>query len=205
MRYGNTLKIIAVVHGKSEYQICSFIKNELRLGALKILADKKGQKSIQITSLRKFFDHNIHLRSEEDFKREFNNCLELDEEGKPLIPEDLKIYTIMDTDDCSPKQKAEYKNKKMFEGHWAYEYIEPIFNDDNLEQVLLKADIKIKSKKKDYVEIFPTTAKHRQNGAIELKDFKNKLSKISDTNMNEFVVCCLDEAEKNKFNNQRNL
>jgi hypothetical protein len=145
----------------------------------------------------KFLEHN--LKSENDFKKTYENVLDFDNKGRPIIPKDLKIFTIMDTDDCTKKQKQEYLNKKMFLGHWTHDYIVPIFNDENLEKVLMRAGIKIKSKKKDYVEIFPTEAKYRQNGAIELEKFCNKLEKISNTNMDDFIKCCINEANKNKI------
>ena len=48
----------------------------------------------------------------------------------------------MDTDDCNENQKNSFKNKSMFKGHWLYDYIVPIYNDSNLEEVLVEAGIK---------------------------------------------------------------
>lgn len=64
----------------------------------------------------------------------------------------------MDTDDCTEKQKEEYINKSMFRGHWAYDYIVPIFNSPALEDVLDKANIKFDKKgseRKNILEYFP--------------------------------------------------
>jgi len=49
---GNYTKAIVIAHGKCEYIMASYIKNNLRL-KMEILADKKGSKSIQITSLKR--------------------------------------------------------------------------------------------------------------------------------------------------------
>ncbi|TKZ15846.1 hypothetical protein EZH24_13855, partial [Brachyspira catarrhinii] len=71
------------------------------------------------------------------------------------IDKNFKIFIIMDTDDCTAQQKSEFINKNMFKNHWAYNYIVPIYNDDNLENVLIKATIEVENKK-DYIKIFPT-------------------------------------------------
>ena len=82
----------------------------------------------------------------------------------------------MDTDDCSDEQRNNYKNKTMFKKHWAYDYMCPIYNDSNLEEVLIKAGIKYKSKsskkmKKEYIEIFPTDEKYIKSDTIQIEDF----------------------------------
>ena len=47
------LKGLVICHGKSEKLICDFIKSNLRI-QIEIDSDKKGKKSIQITSIMKF-------------------------------------------------------------------------------------------------------------------------------------------------------
>lgn len=45
------LKALVIVHGKSEKQICEYIKSNLRL-KIEIVSKEKGEKSIQINSLK---------------------------------------------------------------------------------------------------------------------------------------------------------
>lgn len=44
------LKAVVICHGKSEKQLCYFIKSNLRI-RIAVESDKKGEKSIQITSV----------------------------------------------------------------------------------------------------------------------------------------------------------
>ncbi|WP_181039155.1 hypothetical protein [Brachyspira murdochii] len=44
---GNYLKAIVIVHGKSELQMCDFIKNNLKL-KIDIISKDNGKHSIQI-------------------------------------------------------------------------------------------------------------------------------------------------------------
>ena len=59
----NHLKAIIIVHGKSEKQICEYIKSKLRL-KLEIYGDKNGEKSIQITSVMKTLENSIFKTKE---------------------------------------------------------------------------------------------------------------------------------------------
>lgn len=52
------LKSVVIVHGKSEKQICEYIKSNLRL-KMDIVSDKKGEKSIQITSLKNILNNTV--------------------------------------------------------------------------------------------------------------------------------------------------
>lgn len=45
------LKSIVIVHGKSEKQLCDYIKSNLRI-KMEIIGEKGGEKSIQINSLK---------------------------------------------------------------------------------------------------------------------------------------------------------
>jgi len=63
----NHLKAIIIVHGKSEKQICEYIKSKLRL-RLEIYADKNGEKSIQITSVMRSLENSI-FKTKDIFSR----------------------------------------------------------------------------------------------------------------------------------------
>jgi len=190
------LKAIVIVHGKSEKQVCEYIKSNLRL-KIEIISDKKGEKSIQITSLMNILNDS-RFRTMNAFLKNFCDVEIVYEKKKKRISSDFKIFTIMDTDDCTEKQKEEYINKSMFRGHWAYDYIVPIFNSPALEDVLDKANIKFDKKgserKKEYIRIFPTSSKRTVSEEVELKTFCKNLKSVKDTNMDIFIEFCLEKA-----------
>lgn len=153
----NYLSAIVIVHGKSEYQMCDFIISKLKLNC-HIEADKKGEKSIQITSVMNKLRNTVY----KDFSSFVNkfpsvNLIDVKESitrkkgnkkknAKQVLSKEFKIFIIMDTDDCTRDQRENFVNKKMFKGHWAYDYIVPIFNDSNLEEVMQNCKIKFKKR-----------------------------------------------------------
>ena len=188
------LKALVIVHGKSEKQICEYIKSNLRL-KMEIVSKEKGEKSIQINGLK-------HILSDKRFKtfQQFVNFFSdveviKDDIGKRLHS-DFRIFIIMDTDDCSEAEKERFISKDMFKNHWAYEYIVPIYDSPDLENVMVKAGIKFEKKgverKKEYIRIFPTSKKYQGKEGIELESFANNLRKVKETNMDEFVEFCLN-------------
>lgn len=50
----------------------------------------------------------------------------------------------MDTDDCDEITKSKYISGELFEGHPLKEYIVPVYNVSNLEDVMIKAGIMVK-------------------------------------------------------------
>lgn len=93
---------------------------------------------------------------------------------------------------------ADFISKEMFKGHWAYEYIVPIYDSPDLENVMVKAGIKFEKKgverKKEYIRIFPTCKKYQGQEGVELKSFADNLRRVKSTNMEEFVDFCLNES-----------
>lgn len=191
----NYLKAVIIVHGKSEKQICDFVKQQLRL-KIDIVSDKKGEKAIQITSLKNILNNKI-FGKKASFLKQYPD-VELDEDEKE-ISNNFKVFIIMDTDDCTEEQKEKFILKEMFKGHWAYDYIVPIFNSPQLESVLTKAKVPFEKKgnkrKKEYVKIFPTDKKYKKSDVIQINELSEKLRKIKETNMEEFLDFCLRESE----------
>ncbi len=190
----NYLKCIVIVHGKSEKQICEYIKLNLRK-KMEIISRSKGEKSIQINGIRRMLDKDKRFSTKTGFIREFNDVEIMNVKRKKVISPELKIFIIMDTDDCTEETKKKYISKELFEGHWAYDFICPIFNSPELETIMVKAGIKFEKKgderKKEYIKIFPTDKKYLHNEGVELHEFSNKLKDISDTNLNMFIDHCL--------------
>lgn len=105
----------------------------------------------------------------------------------------------MDTDDCTEEQKKQFINKEMFKGHWAYDYIKPIYNSPELESVLEKAKVPFKKigdkRKKEYIKLFPTDTKYEKSDVIQIDELLNNLSTIRQTNLDEFLKFCLDNFQ----------
>ncbi len=157
------LKAVVICNGKSEKQLCDFIKSNLRI-RIAVESDKKGEKSIQITSVMNTLNGK-KFKTMAGFMREFSDVEIRKIKTKKYLTEEFKVFIIMDTDDCTDKQKNDYINKEMFRNHWLYPYIVPIFNSPNLENILEKAKIKFekkgKERKKEYIKIFPTDSKYK--------------------------------------------
>ena len=102
---------------------------------------------------------------------------------------------IMDLDDTSEDKKQKYISGEMFKNHWLNPYIIPIWNKNNLDEVLL--DLKLidklpnnKEKGRLYRDLFPTN-----NGESDIQQVKNlmeKFEKSTRTNMQVFIKKCLD-------------
>ena len=194
-RKPNYLKCIVIVHSKSEKQICNYIKSKLRFH-MEIIGKEKGQKSIQINGLQNLFNKDKRLSAYNDFITYFSD---VEIEGKKnKIASYFKIFVIMDTDDCSDEQRKKYISKELFKGHWAYDYIVPIFNSPDLENTMVKAGIKFEKKgderKKEYIKIFPTDKKYMKNESVELSSFAKNLSIIKETNMEYFINYCIQNS-----------
>jgi len=195
MKQLNYTKAVVIVHGKSEKQICQYIKNKLRL-KMEIYSDKNGEKAIQITSLKNTLNNKI-FKSFRNFIKTYED-IKLMDDGKS-IEEGFKIFIIMDTDDCSEIQKRDFINGDMFKNHWAYKYIVPIYNIPELESVLDKANIPFKKvgvkRKKEYIKIFPTDPKYEKTDEIQIEEFLKNLKKQKNTNLNEFLDFCLKSCD----------
>lgn len=193
---GNYLKVIVIVHGKSEFQMCDFIKRKLKL-KIEIVSKNKGANSIQISSIMKRLKGK-DIDTLDNFKNTYKDDLEI-KDNKIIIDKDFRIFIIMDTDDCKEEEKNNFINKNMFKNYWAHKYIVPIYNIRNLEDVLIKSKvidkntIKNKRDKKDYIKIFPTDDKYTKSDTIQIEEFYQKLLKVKNiSNMHEFIKFCLD-------------
>lgn len=194
MKSLNYTKAVVIVHGKSEKQICQYIKNKLRL-KMEIYSDKNGEKSIQITSLKNTLNNKI-FKSFKNFIKTYEDIKLTNDEKN--IDDEFKIFIIMDTDDCTEKQKKDFINKEMFKEHWAYKYIVPIYNIPELESVLEVAKIPFTKtgdkRKKEYIKLFPTDPRYEKTDEIQIKELLNTLKKQNNTNLNEFLDFCLKSS-----------
>ena len=185
------LNVMSIVHGKSELLLCSAIKSNLRIKHI-IHSKDKGKCSIQVTSIMKELECSLfNMRTLKAFSDKHG--IEYDCEKKKLV--NFKLFIIMDLDDCKPSQIEEFKYKSMFKEHILYDYIEPIYNNPNLEATMKDIGIEVNTKR-DYVKIFPTN-----KGDLDIqmaRDLAFKLKKCKKTNLDLYIEYCIEIAEKNK-------
>jgi hypothetical protein len=182
MRPEIKMRVMSIVHGKSELCICSSIKSNLRIKQ-EIIARDRGENSIQVTSLMDVLNDSRY-RCYNNFVRHFSD---VEHEKHKLI--NFRLFPIMDLDDCTPTQMQNYINKRMFAGHWLYDYITPIYNEPNLESTMGRLGISIEIKK-DYVSIFPTN--HGDLDVNIAKEYCKKFNSCGSTNLDEYFKYCLE-------------
>ena len=189
----NYTKCAVIVHGKSEFHLIRFIYTNLHL-PVKIISKDKGRGSIQINGLKEFLNKK-HFRTLKAFADEYS--IEYDKKAKNL--KNFKLFIVMDTDDCSEDTKEEYISGKLFRGHPLQEFIVPIYNITNLEDVMLRAGIMVKripdsEKGVYYSRIFPiNTEPFSVDTFNQIKTFAEKLKGVKQTNMLEFVEYCFEQ------------
>lgn len=165
LRKPNYCKGIVIADGKSELLLAEHIKSNLHL-PIQIYAENNGKTSIQIDSLINVLGNNIFKN-----KKVLNQKYEVEE------------------------KKQKYISGDMFKNHWLNPYIVPIWNNGNLDEVLL--DLKLidklpnnKEKGKIYRGLFPTN-----NGETDKKHVENLMDmfeKSEKTNMQVFLKKCID-------------
>ena len=184
-------KAAVIVHGKSERFLASYIYTNLHLPVV-VIGNNKGKSSIQINGLKKILSGRP-FNSLKSFAEEYS--VEYDKKGKGL--KNFKLFIIMDTDDCSEKTKSDYISGKLFENSCLKEYIVPIYNSPNLEEVMIKAGIMAKKipdsqKGSYYSKVFPINEDPVTHDTLEqVRLFSDKLRNVRETNLLEYVDYCL--------------
>lgn len=185
----NYTKAIVIVHGASERQIVANILSKLHLN-IKVHSRDKGKTSILISCLKNEFERT-YFKSKRKFAEKFGIQVEGSE------PINFKLFIVMDNDNVDEKSLKEYKNKKMFKDHWLCDYIVPILNNPNLEEVLYDVGLidnkyKGKDKMRNYSSIFPISCNKLDVDAVEaVEAFSKTLRKTRKTNMYIFTEYCV--------------
>lgn len=197
----NYCKIFAMCHGKSELLISGHLRSALHV-PLEDYGRNNGKNNIQIANIIKELNTKP-FKTQEEFLRKYPT-VKIDEKNK--IAKGFQFFIIMDTDDCTKKEKEDFLNKKIFKGHWLEPYIVPIANQKNLEEVMKNAGIqyetiKNKEKTQTYIKIFPKVqSKVRTlNDVKYIEEIKEKLDDCKKTNMEEFFAACLIASENVKI------
>lgn len=126
-------KVMAMIHGRSEYHICKSIQSLLKIKQ-EIIARDKGKSSIQNNGIMDILMKDSRFMSFHSFIRSFPDI----EHNKGILL-DFNLFIIMDVDDCTAEMKKRFLNKELFKKHWLYDYINPIYNDPNLEKTMAQA------------------------------------------------------------------
>ncbi len=181
-------KAVVICHGKSELILTKHIYTNLHL-PIKTHTRDNGNTSIQITSLLKELNKDF-FREIDKFADKFS--VEIVGRGSKKRLKNFKLYIIMDTDDCTIKQKNDYISKKMFKSLWLYDYIVPIYNNSKLEQVFEKAgivkNVKDDEKESTYSTLFPINHNALSPATREtISALKCKLERIPETNMDTMI------------------
>ena len=182
---------VVIVHGKSELHLVKYIKTNLRLPVI-IEAEKGGNSSIQINGLTKYLQKK-QFKTLKAFSEYYS--VEFDRKTKSL--KNFRLFIIMDTDDCDENTKKQYISGEMFKNHLLAPYIVPIFNINNLEDVMMQAQImpkRITNKEKGtyYAKIFPINTSPLSTDTIcQVITFADRIRKLQTTNMTEMIDYCL--------------
>lgn len=190
----NYTRALIIVHGKSEKQMCDYIKQNLRLN-IEIKSDKNGRKSIQVNSLMNILKNTEHKNIKSFYKT--YPGINMTGKGRKMKINDFKIFIILDLDDCKKEEGKAFKDKSMFKDYWAYEYIVPIYNEKDLEDSLKASGVKYTKKnqgdmKKEYIKIFPTDRKYiEKTDRLQLKEFADMIRGSKKTNMSEMIDYCI--------------
>lgn len=160
--------IIVICHGKSELKLIEQIgRKEYSNKKLHLITRDNGNSSIQISGLIDYLNSKL-IKELNNISFDFQN---------------LKIYTVLDTDDCTEKEREMYISKQLFDGlnEKTKKYkncIIPIYNTKNLEEILIKAGCKFnsntsKARKKEYITRIENLLGDIEKLTEELKKNKN--------------------------------
>ena len=192
----NYTRCAVIVHGKSEYSLVRYIYTNLHL-PVKVIAKDKGKSSIQINGLKNMLSKKP-FKSLKEMANEY--AIEYDKKSKSL--KNFKLFIIMDTDDCDDDTKRKYISGELFKGHPLEDYIVPIYNNSNLEDVMLKAGIMVKriedsQKGTYYSRIFPINTDPVSADTLnQVRVFASKLNGIKETNMLCFIDYCFGQISE---------
>ncbi|MCL2712297.1 MAG: hypothetical protein FWD37_03365 [Methanomassiliicoccaceae archaeon] len=134
----STCRTLAVVHGRSELIFCKGIASNLKIN-MEYDSDNRGGTCIQIMHLEERFTTGCYV-SENALHKRFDK-LEYLGRRIPKMPH-LKIFPIMDTDDCRQQERA-YRTGNMFADSVFKDRISPIFNTPDLDPVLIECGFRV--------------------------------------------------------------
>ncbi len=189
----NYTSAIVVVHGESEHIIARHIQSSLRLN----LHIHKGTTSIQINGLLK--ELNTYFKDISQLQKNPNLFLDI---TKDTI-NNFKIFTIMDTDDCSEGTKEKYIHGSLFSKYALKDYVVSIYSTPDLEHALYDSKLIPKiyndsEKVKEYGKLFPISNVPIGQSQLPMDNMRATHSLLVNnkkTNLEVFVQYCIEQAE----------
>jgi len=184
-------RAVVIVHGKSEHDIVKHIRSKLRI-PIKIYQKNGGERSIEISSIMDILN-GANFKTKNNFLKEYDQ-IQIDKKKNLL---NFKVFIIVDVDNTPRQNVDNYCNKSMFKKHWIHDYVVPILNNNNLEEVLNSIGYtaaKNSKDKKNYKKVFPV-----QKGEQDLDTIvalKSAFEKTEKSNLDVFLRYCLENCPK---------
>lgn len=180
-------KALIILSDKTTYKICQYIQQNLKLKVKLYDCTEKDIMEVLNNDDHETFDkfirkYTVEINPNKDFS----------------VINDFKIYIVMNLDEFNnDEQRNKFLDKSMFKDYWAYDYIIPIFNEENLKKIILESNINSEIKiqeKKEYVKIFPLANKFDLNitDRNEIEILKSLIQKNKKTNLNDLLDYCLN-------------
>ncbi|MDO5861823.1 MAG: hypothetical protein Q4Q58_03405 [Thermoplasmata archaeon] len=182
---GKRCRTLVVAHGKSEMMICSKIAAIAGIG-IEIDSNDMGRETIAISGLQSRFESKTYS-SELALSREFDRLEYFGRKKMDQRMPNLRIFTVMDIDG-DRESMLRYTTGEMFKEFPLGRYVTPIYNDRNLDEVMeaIGYGSVVSKKVKTYRQIC--------DGITDLVDLYRRLKENENTNMEEFVLHCLNHG-----------
>ncbi len=184
MRPIKDCKAIIICHGKSEKILFDRIATCFGIKVI-AWADKKGNKSIEINSVRKILQRRDFKQL---FKNKFSSC-KFDNMGNPL---NLRIFFVLDKDSTSDDEFRRYLNHELFSRSWLKKVLVPIYNDECLESTLKAINWPYECNHNHKARFYNDLFRKRINKVEDVKNLADKLSTIKCTNMEKVLYYILE-------------
>ena len=163
---------VVVAHGKSEVILCENLRKLMRFN-LQIYSAGGGEETIALPQIEELFETGF-FSDPKNIVKKYGDAIEHNSsKSKDMFPK-LKIFTLMDID--GNFRRGRYMSGQMFNGLPLGDKVIPIYNDDNLDEVMDSIGMKVdrNNKARSYAEM---TRK------LDVLDFYNRLLRCENTNM----------------------
>ena len=179
--------IVVIPHGSSEVVLAKSIKKALKL-PIEVFDPFKGKHDIAIGNITEVMD-SYGFANEKELHKTFP-VLQFNPYGNPKM-RDLVIFPILDIDSYRNEKKA-YITGNLFRNSPFADRIHPIFNDGNLDEILLGLGYRISTAGANKITTYHAVFDHMM--AQEFETLSEKLKTVSDkTNLHIFIDFCLSQ------------
>lgn len=179
---------MVIAHGKSEIALCGRIAAECGI-RLVFDSNNGGNNATTIEMLPRILSSKPYT-SEVDLHKAFPDLQYIGGRRASSHMPDVKIFTVMDID-ADTRNRRRYVSGEMFKGLPLEKRLVPIFNDDNLDQVMEAIGF-------DRVR-FDKPRYYQQAGARiseNLIEYYRRLRDCEKTNLDEFILYCMSRGSE---------